>query len=77
MIEATRLTKQYGSANALFDVNFSIEEGEVVGFLEPNGAGKSTLINLLCAMRRMRPCSFSKVSVSILAICAHVTFRSG
>lgn len=48
MIEATRLTKQYGSANALFDVNFSIEEGEVVGFLEPNGAGKSTLINLLC-----------------------------
>ena len=40
--------KQYGSANALFDVNFSIEEGEVVGFLEPNGAGKSTLINLLC-----------------------------
>ena len=48
MIEAARLTKQYGSANALFDVNFSIEEGAVVGFLEPNGAGKSTLINLLC-----------------------------
>ena len=48
MIEATHLTKQYGSANALFDVNFSIEKGEVVGSLVPNGAGKSTTINLLC-----------------------------
>lgn len=48
MIEATHLTKQYGSAKALFDANFSIEKGEIVGFLGPNGAGKSTTMNLLC-----------------------------
>lgn len=48
MIEATHLTKRYGTANALFDANFTIEKGEIVGFLGPNGAGKSTTMNLLC-----------------------------
>ena len=42
IIEATHLI------NALFDVNFSIEKGAVVGSLVPNGAGRSTTINLLC-----------------------------
>lgn len=48
MIEVTHLTKQYGEAKALFDANFTIQKGEVVGFLGPNGAGKSTTMNLLC-----------------------------
>lgn len=48
MIEATHLTKQYGSVKALFDANFSVKKGEIVGFLGPNGAGKSTTMNLLC-----------------------------
>ncbi len=48
MIEATHLTKQYGATKALFDANFTIEKGEIVGFLGPNGAGKSTTMNLLC-----------------------------
>lgn len=48
MIEAVHLTKQYGAAKALFDANFTIEKGEIVGFLGPNGAGKSTTMNLLC-----------------------------
>lgn len=48
MIEATHLTKQYGAVNALFDANFTIGKGEIVGFLGPNGAGKSTTMNLLC-----------------------------
>ena len=48
MIEAIHLTKQYGTAQALFDANFSSEKGEIVGFLGPNGAGKSTTMNLLC-----------------------------
>ena len=33
---------------ALYDANFHIEKGEVVGFLGPNGAGKSTTMNMLC-----------------------------
>ena len=48
MIEATHLSKQYGANMALYDANFHIEKGEVVGFLGPNGAGKSTTMNMLC-----------------------------
>lgn len=48
MIRATHLSKRYGGKMALYNVNFSIGKGEVVGFLGPNGAGKSTTMNLLC-----------------------------
>lgn len=37
----------YKSVNAVSNVNFSIKEGEIVGFLGPNGAGKSTTIKML------------------------------
>lgn len=35
---------------AVKDLNFEIEEGEVVAFLGPNGAGKSTTIKMLCGI---------------------------
>ncbi len=47
MIEATELSKQYGSFRALDKVSFDVHKGEVVGFLGPNGAGKSTTMRIL------------------------------
>ncbi len=47
MIEARNLTKSYGSVQALRDVSFSLQEGEIVGLLGPNGAGKTTTIKIL------------------------------
>ena len=47
MIEVSNLSKAYGSIQALNDVGFSIQEGEIVGLLGPNGAGKTTLIKIL------------------------------
>ena len=41
------LTKDYGSARGLFELELEIERGEVFGFLGPNGAGKSTTMRLL------------------------------
>lgn len=39
MIEVQGLTKRYGSKVAVDDISFSVDEGEIVGFLGPNGAG--------------------------------------
>ncbi|WP_121820084.1 ABC transporter ATP-binding protein [Halostella salina] len=46
-IEATDVSKRYGSVHALDRVNLTVEEGETFGFLGPNGAGKSTFLNTL------------------------------
>ena len=47
MIEVKGLTKYYGDQAAIRDLNFSIEKGEVIGFLGLNGAGKSTTLKVL------------------------------
>jgi ABC-2 type transport system ATP-binding protein len=46
-IEAQNLSKTYGKQTAVQDLNFRLEEGQIVGFLGPNGAGKSTTLKML------------------------------
>ncbi|GAA0489466.1 ABC transporter ATP-binding protein [Salinibacillus aidingensis] len=41
------LQKKFGKFQALSDVNFTVNAGEVVGFIGPNGAGKSTTLRIL------------------------------
>lgn len=50
IIEAKQLTKTYGDAKALDNLNLTVEEGEVLGYLGPNGAGKTTTIRLLLGL---------------------------
>jgi ABC-2 type transport system ATP-binding protein len=52
MIEATRLTKRYGSTTAVDDLTFRVDPGAVTGFLGPNGAGKSTTMRLILGLDR-------------------------
>jgi ABC-2 type transport system ATP-binding protein len=47
IIETKNLTKYYGKARGIIDVTFSVEEGEIFGFIGPNGSGKSTTIRTL------------------------------
>jgi ABC-2 type transport system ATP-binding protein len=56
-LEATALTKTYGSVRALDDFSLSIPAGGVFGVLGPNGAGKSTLFRI--ALGLVRPTSGS------------------
>lgn len=47
MIEVENLTKDYGSFQALRDISFNVEPGEILGFLGPNGAGKTTTMRII------------------------------
>ena len=49
-IEISGLTKKFGDFTAVNGVSFSVESGEIFGFLGPNGSGKSTLIKMLCGL---------------------------
>ncbi|MDT0264677.1 ABC transporter ATP-binding protein [Streptomyces sp. DSM 44915] len=50
MIEATGLTKSYGSKTAVYNLTFRVQPGKVTGFLGPNGAGKSTTMRMILGL---------------------------
>ena len=50
LIEASELTKQFGSVQALSGLNFRVMPGEIYGLLGPNGAGKTTAIKAIIGL---------------------------
>jgi len=52
MIETKQLTRTYGNGKGIFDLSFSVKEGEIFGYLGPNGAGKTTTIRHLLGFSR-------------------------
>ncbi len=49
-VETTNLTKYYGKARGIVDLNLTVPEGAFYGFIGPNGAGKSTTIRTLLGL---------------------------
>ena len=49
-IDVRGLGRRFGSFEAVKDLSFSVEQGEIFGFLGANGAGKSTTIRMLCGL---------------------------
>ena len=47
MIEVKNVSKKYGDFYAVRNVNFNVQDGEIVGFLGRNGAGKTTTMNMI------------------------------
>lgn len=49
-VETRSLSKSFGIVDAVNDISFAVESGEIFGFLGPNGAGKSTTIMILTTL---------------------------
>src|SRR5262245_28736718 len=50
MLEVSDLTKRYKGAPVVNGVTFSIQRGEISGYLGPNGSGKSTTVKMLAGL---------------------------
>lgn len=49
-LDVQGLTKRFGSFTAVDHVQFTVQPGEVIGYLGPNGSGKTTTIRMLCGL---------------------------
>ncbi len=53
ILQVTDVCKVFGGVQALLNVSFSVQEGEVFGIIGPNGSGKTTLINCITGFIKM------------------------
>ena len=49
-LDVQGLTKKFGNFTAVDHVSFTVQPGEVLGYLGPNGSGKTTTIRMLCGL---------------------------
>ena len=47
VIEVSHIAKRFGNTQAVADVSFTVDRGEIFGLLGPNGAGKTTAIRMI------------------------------
>jgi len=47
VLEGKKITKEFGGLTAVSEVDFVLNEGEILGLIGPNGAGKTTIINMI------------------------------
>ena len=62
------VVKRFGPVAALNGLDFSVEAGEVHGFLGPNGSGQSTTIRLLPGMLRANAGSIRVLGLTLAAV---------
>jgi branched-chain amino acid transport system ATP-binding protein len=57
LLETRGLEARYGDFQALFGIDFTLDEGETVAIIGANGAGKSTLLRTICGLNAAAPAS--------------------
>jgi branched-chain amino acid transport system ATP-binding protein len=53
LLKCTEVSKRFGGLQALKNVDFIVNRGEIVGLVGPNGSGKSTLLNLISGVYKL------------------------
>lgn len=77
LLTTKTLTKKFGGLNAVSEVDFNVNQGEITAIIGPNGAGKSTFFNLISGF--MPPTSGEVIfnNENITGLPAHAIARKG
>lgn len=77
LLSLSQITASYGASQALFDVNLSISEGEVVALMGRNGMGKSTTVKVICRLLRQSGGTATFAGRDLSGMPAHRAARAG
>jgi branched-chain amino acid transport system ATP-binding protein len=77
LIEAAGISKRFGGVQALEDVTFTINAGEIYGLIGPNGAGKTTLFNVLTGIYLPDQGAFKLKDRAITGLKSHEIAKAG
>jgi branched-chain amino acid transport system ATP-binding protein len=77
ILEGEGVTKNFGGLTAILNVDFHVEQGEIVGLIGPNGAGKTTLFNLISAALVPKPGVIRFKGEKISGLKPHQICRAG
>src|SRR5438105_11893342 len=71
LLALSDVSKRFGGVNALADVSFAVEQGDVLGIIGPNGAGKTTLLNCISGLYHLDTGDIRWESASIRGLAPH------
>lgn len=77
LLETTGLEAFYGDFQALFGIDFTVEEGETVAIIGANGAGKTTFLGALTGLRRTKGQNIRFDGVEIAGLAADKIHKAG
>ncbi|HEY3317861.1 MAG TPA: ABC transporter ATP-binding protein [Coriobacteriia bacterium] len=77
LLEASKVTMQFGGLKALCDIDFHVEKGEIVALIGPNGAGKTTFFNLLTGIYKPTEGTLMFNGKSLAGLKPHVMCKMG
>jgi branched-chain amino acid transport system ATP-binding protein len=77
LLEVENLTRHFGGVGAVFELSFSVNEGEILGLIGPNGAGKTTVFNLITGFVRPSKGAIRLDGQSVVGLRPHAVARRG
>jgi len=77
VLKVTNMNVYYGNIYAVKDVNFHVNEGEVVTLIGANGAGKSTILKTISGLLRSKTGSISFAGEEIGNVASHTIVKRG
>jgi branched-chain amino acid transport system ATP-binding protein len=77
LLEGQGVTRHFGGLAAVSEVDFYVDQGEILGLIGPNGAGKTTLFNLISAALKPKPGKISLEGRDITPLHAYKICRLG